>query len=195
MSKVLLASQNAIKLEEVRSVFPEIDVLRTDLLEVQEVDVRRVVEHKLEQVAALCLPVPVIVEDTGLAVEAWNGLPGALVKWFVEGVGAQRLKELFHGPEPVTAVATSAVGVVFDGEREIWEGHAEGRLVDGRGLLGGWTPVFEVRGTGRTLGEMGFEERMRWTMRREPLLAAREWIAGRQPAAAAGSCVEEAPRA
>jgi non-canonical purine NTP pyrophosphatase (RdgB/HAM1 family) len=185
MSAVLLASRNAIKVEEVRSVFPEAEVLRTDLLEVQEVDVRRVVEHKLAQVAALRLPVPVIVEDTGLAVAAWNSLPGALVKWFVEGVGAQRLKELFHGPEPVTAVATSAVGVVCDGECRIWEGRTEGRLVDARGTLGGWTPVFEVTGTGLTLGEMSFEDRMRWTMRREPLLAAREWIAGRRPCGAA----------
>ena len=179
MNKVLLASQNSIKLEEVRSIFPEVDVLRADLLEVQSVDVRRVVEHKLEQVAALRLPVPVIVEDTGLAVEDWNGLPGALVKWFVDGLGAQGLKEAFPPHGPGTAIATSAVGVVFNGERAVWEGQTEGRLVDSRGQLGGWTPVFEVKGTGLTLGEMGFDDRMRWTMRREPLLAARDWIARR----------------
>lgn len=176
MSKVLLASRNSIKLEEVRTFFPEVDVLQTDLLEIQSVDVRRVVEHKLEQVAALRLPVPIIVEDTGLAVAAWNGLPGALVKWFVDGMGAQRLKESIHGPEPISATATSAVGVVFNGEQEIWQGHTEGRLVDCRGQLGGWTPIFEVNGTGRTLGEMSFEERMRWTMRRDPLIAAQMWI-------------------
>ncbi|WP_329251643.1 non-canonical purine NTP pyrophosphatase [Streptomyces sp. NBC_01478] len=179
MNKVLLASQNSIKLEEVRSVFPEVDVVRVDLLEVQSVDVRRVVEHKLEQVAALRLPVPVLVEDTGLAVEAWNGLPGALVKWFVDGLGAQGLKDAFPADGPATAIATSAVGVVFDGERAVWEGHTEGRLVDSRGGLGGWTPVFEVKDTGLTLGEMTFADRMRWTMRREPLLAARDWISKR----------------
>ncbi|MFI9503646.1 non-canonical purine NTP pyrophosphatase [Nocardia sp. NPDC052566] len=179
-STVLLASRNSIKIEEVRTFFPGIDVLDAELLEVQSVDVVRVVEHKLEQVAALRLPVPVIVEDTGLAVEAWNGLPGALVKWFVDGMGAQRLKESIHGAEPLAAIATSAVGVVFDGEQEIWAGHTEGRLVDGRGELGGWTPIFEVDGTGLTLGEMNFDQRMRWTMRREPLMAAREWIAKRR---------------
>ena len=69
--------------------------------------------------------------------------------------------------------------VVFHGEHEIWEGHTEGRLVDSRGQLGGWTPVLEVKGTGQTLGEMSFDDRMRWTMRREPLMAARDWIATR----------------
>lgn len=183
MNKVLLASRNSIKIEEVRTVFPDIGVLQHELLEIQAVDVRSVVEHKLDQVAALRLPVPVMVEDTGLAVAAWNGLPGALVKWFVDGMGAQRLREAFPGPEPVTAVATSAVGVVFDGERAIWEGHTEGRLVDSRGQLGGWTPIFEVAGTGRTLGEMDFDTRMRWTMRREPLREARDWISKRMATA------------
>ncbi|MEU0739297.1 non-canonical purine NTP pyrophosphatase [Streptomyces sp. NPDC006134] len=182
MGGILLASGNPIKIEEVGDVFPEVEVLRTDLLEVQSVDVRCVVEHKLAQVAALGLPVPVLVEDTGLAVDGWNGLPGALVRWFVDGLGAQGLKDAVRCGEPVTATATSAVGVVLDGECAIWEGRTEGRLVDGRGSLGGWTSVFEVRGTGRTLAEMTFEERMRWTMRREPLLAARDWIARRTPA-------------
>ncbi|MEV6331982.1 non-canonical purine NTP pyrophosphatase [Streptomyces sp. NPDC051909] len=179
MNNVLLASQNAIKLEEVRSVFPEVEVLHVELLEMQAVDVRRVVEHKLEQVAALGLPGPVIVEDTGLALEAWNGLPGALVKWFLDGLSAQGLREAIPSHGSTAAIATSAVGVVFNGECEVWEGHTEGKLVDGRGRLGGWTPVFEVADTGLTLGEMGFDDRMRWTMRREPLLAAREWIAER----------------
>ena len=30
---------------------------------------------------------PVLVDDTGLAIRAWNGLPGALIAWFLDTVG------------------------------------------------------------------------------------------------------------
>lgn len=139
------------------------------------------VEHKLDQVARMGLATPVIVEDTGLSVDAWNGLPGALVKWFVEGLGPQRLKEAaLSSGTATTATATSAVGVVWGEERETWVGRLGGRLVDSRGGLGGWTPVFEVADTGKTLGEMTFEDRMHWTMRREPLENVRDWLEKRE---------------
>ncbi|GGW75788.1 non-canonical purine NTP pyrophosphatase [Streptomyces caelestis] len=185
MVRVLLASQNSIKLEEVRAIFPDTEVLDIDLHEVQATDVSVVVRHKLEQVAALGLPHPVVVEDTGLALEAWDGLPGALIKWFVGHLGAQRLKEVALGAGgPARATAVSAVGVVHGGECRVWEGRLDGRIVDARGELGGWTPVFEVADTGQTLAEMSFEDRLRYTMRREPLEHAREWLTRRQAAVA-----------
>ena len=32
---------------------------------------------------------PVLVDDTGLSIQAWNGLPGAIVVWFLRTVGPQ----------------------------------------------------------------------------------------------------------
>ncbi|AEW98789.1 non-canonical purine NTP pyrophosphatase [Streptantibioticus cattleyicolor] len=179
-NRILLASENPIKLEEVAAVFPGVEPAAVELTEIQSTDVQVVVEHKLDQVAQLDLPAPVLVEDTGLFVESWNGLPGALVKWFVEGMGAQRLKEAALPPgAPAGATAVSAVGIAWRGERQVWTGRTEGRLIDARGGLGGWTPVFEVADTGRTLGEMSFADRMRWTMRRAPLEHARAWLRDR----------------
>ncbi|AUG78795.1 hypothetical protein CFP65_4028 [Kitasatospora sp. MMS16-BH015] len=180
MSRILLASQNSIKIEETRLVFPEVGTLDLELLEVQHTDPAEVVRHKLAQVRALDLEVPVLVEDTGLAVDAWDGLPGALVKWFVGGLGPARLKELMATPgAPLGATATSAVGLVHRGDCEVWVGHLAGRLVDARGGLGGWTPIFEVGATGQTLGEMSLADRMHHTMRRAPLERARGWLTAR----------------
>jgi XTP/dITP diphosphohydrolase len=32
---------------------------------------------------------PVLVDDTGLVLNAWNGLPGALIAWFLRSVGVE----------------------------------------------------------------------------------------------------------
>ena len=40
---------------------------------------------------------PVLVDDTGLAVHAWNGLPGALVAWFIDTVGPQGILDMATG--------------------------------------------------------------------------------------------------
>lgn len=181
MSKVLVASRNAIKLEEIRDVISQAEPVDVELSEVQSTDPRIVVEHKLDQVARMGFTDPVLVEDTGLSVDAWDALPGALVKWFVERLGAQGLKDAaVRGDAPTAATASCAVGIYHAGEREVWEGQVSGHLVDARGPLGGWTPVFEVADTGRTLGEMTFSDRMRWTMRSEPLRSAREWLEKRE---------------
>jgi non-canonical purine NTP pyrophosphatase (RdgB/HAM1 family) len=175
--RVLVATRNPIKLEEIRHFLPPAEVFDVDLLEVQAVAPAEVVAHKLDQVAALRLPDPVLVEDTGLALAAWHGLPGALVKWFVDELGPAGVTASLRDDASRDAVATSAVGVTCAGRRRVWEASVAGRIVAPRGSLGGWTPVFEVAGTGRTLAEMSLPERLRHTMRREPLLAAARWLA------------------
>ncbi|WP_107069033.1 non-canonical purine NTP pyrophosphatase [Streptomyces sp. 150FB] len=176
MVKVYVASRNPIKLEECLQVFPDAVPFDIELTEIQSPDPEVVVRHKLDQVVGAGLDAPVLVEDTGLAVLHWERLPGALIKWFVEEFSLDRLSEVLRAEGPDSAVATSAVGVAFRGETRVWCGRTEGRIVPARGDLGGWTPIFEVAGTGRTLGEMSFEERMRHTMRAEPLRLAQAWL-------------------
>lgn len=180
MKRVLVASGNPIKLEEIRQLIPDLKTLAVELIEIQSPDPGVVVRHKLDQVAALGLANPIIVEDTGLALAAWRGLPGALVKWFVDELGAQSFAEAARaGGATTSAEAVSAVGVTHGGDQRVWVGRLAGNIVDSRGDLGGWTSIFEVAGTRKTLAEMTFEERMNWTMRRAPLESARTWLAGR----------------
>lgn len=174
-----LASRNAIKIEETRSVFPDLVHVDVDLLEVQDVDPRVVVDHKLDQVVALNLPYPVIVEDTGLAFAAWQGMPGALVAWFVNGLGPAGIWDVVAPLEDHAAVATSALGVVHSGERGLWSDTTSGRVVAPRGSTAGWTSVFEVDGTGLTLAEMSVADRHAVTMRRRPLQHCRAWLEAR----------------
>lgn len=181
-----LASRNAIKIEETRAVFPDLVQVDVDLLEVQDVDPRVVVNHKLDQVTELNLPYPVIVEDTGLAFEAWQGMPGALVAWFVDHLGPEGIWDILAPLGDRAAVATSALGVVHRGERAHWSGITSGRVVSPRGPTAGWTSLFEVDGTGLTLAEMSVAERHAVTMRRRPLRHCRVWLDARAPARLCG---------
>jgi inosine/xanthosine triphosphate pyrophosphatase family protein len=177
---VQFATTNRIKFEEAEWVFPGLEQMALELHEVQALDPAAVVEHKLSQIARIGVEEAVLVEDTALIAGGWDGLPGALVRWFVDRWGAQRLRDMLVRDGDCGAVATSAVGCYLDGEAEVWCGSLSGRLVDSRGTLGGWTSVFEVPEVGRTLGEMDLAERMRWTMRGEPLRAAKRWLGERE---------------
>ncbi|WP_328499704.1 non-canonical purine NTP pyrophosphatase [Streptomyces sp. NBC_00457] len=177
MRKVLFASTNSIKLEEAKEVIPQIHGIGIGIDEIQALTPDEVVRHKLEQVLKLSWDDPVIVEDTGLEIDSWNSLPGALVKWFVDGMGAREIARLtaLKG-ENCGADAVSSVGVGYNGEVQVWTDRIRGKIVAPRGELGGWTPIFEVEGSGKTLAEMSFSERMFVTMRRRPLEKANAWL-------------------
>ena len=70
--------------------------------EIQAVELEPVVRHKAAQ-AYSALRRPVLVEDTGLAFAAWNGLPGALIAWFVRGLGNEGLCRLLDSHRAATA--------------------------------------------------------------------------------------------
>ena len=61
-----------------------------DLTEIQSVDPKEIIEHKLNE-AKKHMKGNLVVEDTSLYFEALNGLPGPLIKWFLKTVGNEGL--------------------------------------------------------------------------------------------------------
>jgi XTP/dITP diphosphohydrolase len=60
----------------------------------------------------------VLVDDTGLTMHAWNGLPGAPVTWFLGSVGPQGIVDMAAGLSDRRATATVALGyATADGVR------------------------------------------------------------------------------
>jgi len=175
---VVALTTNAIKLEEMRAFYPTLLSRKTDLFEAQDPDPQVVVAGKLAQIMDHDPGSALIVEDTGLAFSAWGQLPGALIKSFVAELGAAGLLDLLPNPEARGAIATSAVGIAFQGRSAVFCGSLPGALVPARGELGGWTPVFQPSGAQVTLAQMSRDRRMACTMRRAPFLAAIDWLAG-----------------
>jgi non-canonical purine NTP pyrophosphatase (RdgB/HAM1 family) len=150
-----------------------------DVPEIQALDVAEVAAEKaLRAYGALGAPDhPVLVEDSGLVVEAWNGLPGALTKWFISSVGNEGILRMLSGPDR-SARAVCAVAVAdADGRVRVFRGEVAGTLApEPRGAGGfGWDPIFIPGGSELTYAQMG-DAKNEDSHRTRALRAARGWL-------------------
>jgi non-canonical purine NTP pyrophosphatase (RdgB/HAM1 family) len=108
-----------------------------------------------------------LIEDTGLYIAAWDGLPGALVKWFVQRVGVQGICQMLQAFTDRRAWAESILAV-HDGQLRTYRGRIEGSIaVEPAGDAGfGWDPIFIPLGAEKTFGEMAPAEKDQYSMRR-----------------------------
>ena len=142
--------------------------------EIQSTDPLPVVEHKA-RLAYAVLNRPVLVEDTGLAFAAWNGLPGALIKWFLSSLGPEGLCRMMRAETNRTATAITLLGYC-DGESvRTFAGTVQGTIPDRpRGTRGfGWDAIFQPEASDFTFAEMNAAEKDRFSMRRKALEAFR----------------------
>jgi non-canonical purine NTP pyrophosphatase (RdgB/HAM1 family) len=173
---LLFVSSNAGKVHEVEAILGmPITQLPLDLPEVQALDVETVVADKAQH-AFEAAGQPVLVEDTGLAIDALRGLPGALVRWFLLTIGPGGICELIPPGAERTATARSAVALCDDHGVEVLIGETRGVIAaTPRGEGGfGWDPIFYPEGATRTFAEMELQEKFRYSMRRRALAQLRE---------------------
>ena len=128
--------------------------------EIQDSDIEKIVSHKAKQ-AFDELRCPVLVEDSGLIFTAWNGLPGALVKWFELSVGCHGLLKMLEGFDNREAFAV-CVAAVFDGQEMLLaKGERKGEIARSmRGDNGfGWDVIFIPEHHEKTYAEMNFNKK------------------------------------
>jgi inosine triphosphate pyrophosphatase len=131
---------------------------KLDLVEIQSLDSRTVVEHKVKEAFSI-VKNPVLVEDTSLIFNAWGNLPGTFVKYFVEELGNEGLCKLLTASDR-SAIAKATYGV-FDGNKLFFfEGSIQGSIatmpIGNEGF--GWNPIFIPNGCEKTYAEMTDEE-------------------------------------
>lgn len=108
------ATKNENKLREVGEILGRnLEQISVELFEPQGVKVEDVVSEKAED-AFHKTGKFVLVEDTSLEFAAWNGLPGALIKWFLDTVGNEGILKMLASETNRKAIAKTAVGF-FDG--------------------------------------------------------------------------------
>lgn len=169
LKEIHFATGNPGKLKELQDILPipvyQIDL---DLPEVQALAAEDVVEAKARE-AYRQTGRPVLVEDTGLHFQAWDGLPGALIKWFLKTVGNEGLCRMLQGWENRAAAAATILGFFDGNEFHSFAGEIKGRIVDmPRGDSGfGWDPIFQPQGWHKTFAEMTAEEKNAISMRKQ----------------------------
>lgn len=166
---LIFATQSVNKLEEAQRILhTTIESYDIDLPEIQAVDVEDVVIYKAKY-AYDVIKKPVLIEDTGLFINALNGLPGALIKWFVQRMGVDGICRMMGAFDDKSAVAKTIIAT-YDGSHapRIFTGEISGDIADRpRGSQGfGWDAVFVPSGATKTFAEMEPEEKDAFSMRR-----------------------------
>ncbi|MBA3610025.1 MAG: non-canonical purine NTP pyrophosphatase [Rubrobacter sp.] len=183
MKALFVTSNDYKRREAARILGVELEAASPDLPEIQALDVEVVAAAKaLAAREALGRPArPVLVEDSGIVVGAWNGLPGALTKWFISSVGIEGLLSMLPPGMDRSAVAVCAVAVAAsDGSVEIFHGEVRGRLAErAMGESGfGWDPIFIPEGSDLTYAALG-DKKSEDSHRTRAFLAARERLGRR----------------
>jgi XTP/dITP diphosphohydrolase len=161
MDHISLITGNEGKAREYESLLGiKVAAVKENLIEIQELDVVKVVERKACD-AYSTLRSPVLVDDTGLALAEWNGLPGALVSWFLGAVGPHGILEMAAGVTNRRATVTTALGYADEKGVRVFTGTLNGALATAlRGEGGfGYDPIFIPDGHDRTMAEMSSDEK------------------------------------
>jgi non-canonical purine NTP pyrophosphatase (RdgB/HAM1 family) len=168
MSPTTFVTGNAGKFREAQAVVPTLVQLDLDLPEVQSLDPGEVIRAKLDA-ARLHVPDGLVVEDTSLSIDALGGLPGTLIKWFLDRLGTDGIAQLVDALGTGTgATARRVIGYLGpDSTVPVYYEHTlRGTITHPRGSGGfGWDALFVPEGSTKTLGEFTPEEKAVVSMR------------------------------
>jgi len=118
--RIAFVSSNEEKYREIQGALlscqVEIERLALDVPEIQALDPVEVASFKARRAYEQLGTGPVLVEDTGLGIVAWNGFPGALITWVLKTVGEPGLCRQLDAWDDRRAIATVAL-CLFDGEQ------------------------------------------------------------------------------
>jgi non-canonical purine NTP pyrophosphatase (RdgB/HAM1 family) len=171
---------NRGKLKEVKEIIPEVEQIDLDLLEIQELDSRKIIEEKLKE-AIKQKKGEFFCEDTSVYINSLNGLPGPLIKWFLKTIGDRGIWELVRDRKDKSARAVTCIGYTDGKEIRFFEGEILGEISEPRGEGGfGWDKIFKPKGSERTFGEMNLEEKSRISMRKIALVKLKKYLDSKQ---------------
>lgn len=169
----MIASGNAGKLREYRELLTGsgVEMIAYDS-EVDEVGETYAENARLKvEAAAARSGLPALGDDSGVEVEALGGFPGiksARLGPTQEERTEELLRRLEGHSRPWNARFVCVVALANPGHpTQFFEGECRGEIVpEWRGHAGfGYDPVFLVRGTGKTFGEMPPEEKRLYSHR------------------------------
>ena len=178
--KVVFASRNRHKAEQVAILLPGFDVIPLDSLApdlVLEEPHDTFEENALAKARAVVRTtgLPAIADDSGIEVDALGGAPGVRSARYAGEVATDRennaklVEALRDVPEEERTCRYRCVAafVAPNGEYLTADGSCEGRIVlEGRGTLGfGYDPHVIPEGESRTMGEIPLAEKLRFSHR------------------------------
>ena len=174
--KLYFITGNVGKFNEAKSIIPNAEQIDLDLPEIQDIDAKKIIEEKLSE-AMKNNSGDFFCEDTSLYFNCLNGLPGPLIKWFLEALGVEGTYNLIDKYSDKTAVAKTIVGYADGDSTVFFEGSIEGEIVSPRGEGGfGWDKLFSPNGSEKSFGEMTLDEKNNFSMRKKALSKLKDYL-------------------
>jgi len=194
-TRLVVATTNQNKLREIRGIVTGVDVELVGLeafpraAEPEETGCT-FAENARQKAAyySTALGVPVVAEDSGLEIDGLGGAPGVESARFGGGAAPtypQKFELVYRGLRERGALGCPARFVcslaVADGLRILFEarGTVEGRISDAPAGEGGfgYDPIFFYPPLGRTLAQLGEDEKARVSHRGQAFRQLREYLA------------------
>ncbi|MCK4649667.1 non-canonical purine NTP pyrophosphatase [Candidatus Pacearchaeota archaeon] len=176
MVNLYFITGNRNKFVEAKSVIANVEQIDLDLPEIQEIDAHKIIEEKLKK-AVENNSGEFFCEDTSLYINCLNGLPGPLIKWFLEALGVDGIYNLIEKYPDKSAVAKTIIGYINGNNIAFFEGEVRGSIVSPRGESDfGWDKIFQPEDSEKTFGEMDLEEKNNFSMRKKALIRLKNYL-------------------
>ena len=190
MNKLLIATNNKGKVKELQELLKDIGLdvvtptqinLQLDVIE----DGNTYAENATKKAIAFTKASGMIslADDSGLEVDALEGAPGLYSARYSpkpNATDADRranlLQNLQDRPRPWTARFHATIAIsILNGELHLSEGICEGEIIpEERGTGGfGYDPVFLLTELGKTMAELGMDEKNRLSHRAKAVMKAK----------------------
>ncbi|MCZ7385557.1 MAG: XTP/dITP diphosphatase [Candidatus Methanoperedens sp.] len=180
MRKIIFVTGNPHKVREAGDILSHLGIT----LEQNNCGYPELQEDELEPIAGFGarwaadkLDYEVMVDDSGLFIEALGGFPGPYSAYVFDTLGNERILKLMEGETNRRAVFKCVIGYCRPGEEPyLFSGEVDGEIADEmRGNGGfGYDPIFAVSGV--TFGEMGEEEKNGLSHRYAALTEFAQWL-------------------
>ncbi|VVB97137.1 Non-canonical purine NTP pyrophosphatase [uncultured archaeon] len=180
MRKIIFVTGNPHKVREASDILSHVGIT----VEQNNCGYPELQEDELEPIArfgarwaADKLNREVMVDDSGLFIEALRGFPGPYSAYVFDTLGNARILKLMEGETNRRAIFRCVIGYCRPGgEPYLFSGEVTGEIADEmRGSGGfGYDPIFEVGGA--TFGEMEEEEKNRLSHRYAALSEFARWL-------------------
>jgi XTP/dITP diphosphohydrolase len=161
-----VVTENKAKGVEALSILASLGVkARLVLMGKQEIQSESLEEIALHaaRVAYATLRKPLLVDDSGLFIEALNGFPGPYSSYVYKKIGVRGILKLMSGEANRRACFKTAVAAIIPPLEKVYTGETCGEItLEPRGEHGfGFDPIFIPENSKRTYAEMTLEEKNR----------------------------------
>ncbi len=169
MKQLVFATNNAHKLEEISAMLGD----KIELLSLKDIGCTADIPETADTLEGNAMLKAEYIhehfgkdcfaDDTGLEVEALNGAPGVFSARYAGGDGhnseanMQKLLQDLQGVENRKAQFRTAICLIKDGKKHLFEGIVRGEIIkEKRGGAGfGYDPIFVPEGYSETFAELG----------------------------------------